>query len=60
MSDLMLVDELSMLSASKHPLQTLGNLNSQIISQLIALSEEHAGGEILPLCITVSVLMPLR
>ncbi|HED33420.1 MAG TPA: hypothetical protein ENJ08_04270 [Gammaproteobacteria bacterium] len=48
-SDLMVVEELSMLSASKHPLETLNNLNSQIISQLIALSDEHAAGELLPL-----------
>ncbi|HED35106.1 MAG TPA: hypothetical protein ENJ08_12985 [Gammaproteobacteria bacterium] len=58
-SDLMLVDELSMLSSSKPQLQTLNNLNSLIISQLIALSEEHAPGELLPLCISVSVLVPL-
>ncbi|HED32700.1 MAG TPA: hypothetical protein ENJ08_00590 [Gammaproteobacteria bacterium] len=59
MSDLMLVDELSMLSVSGYPLQTLGKLNSQIISQLIALSDEYAAGAILPLCISVSVLVPL-
>ncbi|HED33456.1 MAG TPA: hypothetical protein ENJ08_04450 [Gammaproteobacteria bacterium] len=58
-SDLMVVDELSMLSSSKCQLQTLSNLNTQIISQLVALSEEHAQGELLPLCITVSALVPL-
>ncbi len=58
-SDLMVVEELSMLSSSKSQLQTLNNLNSQIISQLVTLSEEHAPGELLPLCISVSVLVPL-
>ncbi|VAW58490.1 hypothetical protein MNBD_GAMMA11-706 [hydrothermal vent metagenome] len=58
-SDLVALDTLPITSAPAAPLQTLGDLNSQIISQLATYSVQHRTDNILPLSITVTALLPL-
>jgi len=58
-SDLVAIDTLPITSAPAAPLQTLGDLNAQIVSQLATYCVQHRTENLVPLSIKVSALLPL-
>jgi len=57
--DLVALDTLPITSAPAAPLQTLGDLNSQIVSQLATYCVQHRTENLVPLSIKVTALLPL-